>query len=75
MMIYTFILTLVMMNLLIALMGNTYEKVQSNYKSADATALAQMIFEIESLIYFLRRNRPAITGVQYLVFTTTSSVS
>jgi hypothetical protein len=47
--IYAFILPLIMMNLLIVLMGNTYEKVQSNFKSADATALASMLYEVESL--------------------------
>lgn len=45
--IFTFVLTLVMMNLLIALMGNAYERVQANNRAADAKALAYMLLEIE----------------------------
>jgi hypothetical protein len=42
---FSFIIPLVLMNLLIAIMSDSYARVQENSKSADSRALANMILE------------------------------
>ena len=44
---FTFFTSLVLMNLLIAIMSDSYERVQANAAAADARALAEMILEME----------------------------
>jgi len=51
-MIFTFFIPLLLMNLLIAIMSDTYSRVQSNAISSDARALAEMILEMEELYRF-----------------------
>ena len=51
---FTFIIPLTLMNLLIAIMGDAYNRVQENSKAADARALANMELEMEQLVYFFK---------------------
>ena len=48
--IFAFALPLVMMNMLIANMGSTYERVQNQYMAADAKGLVQLLLEVDKLI-------------------------
>lgn len=52
-------------------MGNTYAVVQFNFKSADATALATMLYEVESLFNKYRKTK-VVDEVLYIAFTKTS---
>ena len=52
--IFSFFIPLVLMNMLIAIMSNTYARVQSNSAAADARQLAEMIQEMEEVIYFFK---------------------
>lgn len=44
--------TIIMMNLLISIIGDTYDRVQQGIMVADLKQLAEMIIEIESLIFW-----------------------
>lgn len=44
---FSFIIPLVLMNLLIAIMSDSYARIQENSKAADARALADMEMEME----------------------------
>mmetsp|Transcript_14505 Transcript_14505/g.14597 ORF Transcript_14505/g.14597 Transcript_14505/m.14597 type:complete len:211 (+) Transcript_14505:2937-3569(+) len=50
----TMINVIVMMNLLVSILGDTFDKVQENLEIADFTALAEMILEIETLLFWKR---------------------
>lgn len=45
---------LVLFNLLIAIMGDTYDRVQTNAKCVDLQQQAELVLEIESLMYWKR---------------------
>jgi hypothetical protein len=51
-MLFTFFIPLTLMNMLIAIMSDTYSRVQANAISSDARALADMILEMEQLYRF-----------------------
>lgn len=51
-MIFTFFIPLLLMNMLIAIMSDTYSRVQANAIASDARALADMILEMEQLYRF-----------------------
>lgn len=46
---FSFLVPLVLMNMLIALMADSYTRVQSNAVAADARALAEMLLEMEEV--------------------------
>lgn len=47
---FSFLVPLVLMNMLIALMADSYTRVQSNAVAADARALADMLMEMEEVM-------------------------
>lgn len=51
--IFSFLIPLVLMNMLIALMSDSYSRVQTNAVAADAKALAEMEAEMEEVVSFL----------------------
>jgi WD40 repeat protein len=51
--------TMVMLNLIIAIMGDTYDRVQAGMEVADAKELTLLIIEIESIMFWQRINREA----------------
>jgi hypothetical protein len=51
-MLSTFFITLVMMNLLIAIMSDTYDRVINDITATDGWELNQMILELESLLFW-----------------------
>lgn len=50
---FSFLIPLVLMNMIIALMGDSYTRVQTNAIAADARALADMLFELEEVVHSL----------------------
>jgi hypothetical protein len=50
---FSFFIPLVLMNMLIALMSDSYARVQSNAASADARALAEMLQELEEVVNYI----------------------
>lgn len=48
--------TMVMLNLIVAIMGDTYDRVQTGMEVADAKELTQLIIEIESIMFWKRKN-------------------
>jgi hypothetical protein len=50
---------MVMLNLIIAIMGDTYDRVQAGMEVADAKELTLLIIEIESIMFWQRINREA----------------
>lgn len=52
--IFSFFIPLMLLNMLIAIMSDVYERVQSNVTSADARSLAEMILEMEELVYLFK---------------------
>lgn len=50
----TFINPLVLLNLLIAIMGDTYDRVQSGQEVADAKEISEMIIEAEAIMFWKR---------------------
>ena len=50
---FSFFIPLVLLNMLIALMADSYTRVQSNAVAADARALAEMELEMEEVVQFL----------------------
>lgn len=44
-----------MMNLLIAIMSEVVGKVQENSHAADSRSLAEMLHEVENIVYFFRQ--------------------
>jgi hypothetical protein len=57
--------TIVMMNLLISIIGDTFDRVQQGIAVADLKQLGFMIYEIESLMFW-RRNRKETVYMQRL---------
>ena len=54
------------MNMLIAIMSDSYARVQTNSAAADAKSLAEMLGEIEEITnYFLSIFRPSLTENKY----------
>ena len=53
-MIFSFFIPLVMMNLLIAIMSDSYARIQENAVVTDARSLAGMILETEQLVYYYK---------------------
>ena len=53
--IFAFMLTLLMMNLLIAIMSEIVGKVHENSQAADSRSLAEMLYEVENFVYFFRQ--------------------
>jgi len=53
-MIFSFFVPLTLMNMLIAIMSDAYERVQSNAQAADTKILADMILEMEELFRFFK---------------------
>ena len=51
---FSFFVTLIMMNLLIAIMSDSYERVQANSLAADARILASLILEMEEIYNYLQ---------------------
>ncbi len=49
---FSFFIPLVLLNMLIALMSDSYARVQTNAVAADCRALAQLELELEELVYF-----------------------
>jgi F0F1-type ATP synthase membrane subunit b/b' len=49
---FTFFIPLLLMNMLIAIMSDAYERVQSNAAAADARQLADMQLEYEEIVYY-----------------------
>lgn len=52
--IFAFLLTLLMMNLLIAIMSEIVGKVQENKLAADSRCLAKMLLDIENIVFFFK---------------------
>jgi len=52
--IFTFFIPLTLMNMLIAIMSDTYGRVQGSAMAADARALAEMALEMEQLLGYFR---------------------
>lgn len=50
----TFFNPLVLLNLLIAIMGDTYDRVQSGQEVADAKEISEMIIEAEAILFWKR---------------------
>lgn len=50
---FSFLVPLVLMNMLIAIMSDSYARVQSNSIAADARALAEMLEEMEEVFQFI----------------------
>ena len=50
--VFSFFIPLVLMNMLIALMSDSYTRVQTNAIAADCRALAELELELEELVYF-----------------------
>ena len=63
---FNFFIPLTLMNMLIAIMSDTYGRVQGNAKSADARALAEMELEMEQLAGYFR---PVESVYRYTIFT------
>ena len=55
--IYSLLIPIVLMNLLIAILSDAYERVQSQAKSADIKVLASLIQEVEIMLRCLRKYR------------------
>jgi len=75
---FTLFVPLLLMNMLIAIMSDAYERVQANAMSADYRSMAQMLQEMEEVMnYILHVFRPEAvkTKYQYLFFTTAGNVS
>jgi len=72
---FSFFIPLTLMNMLIAIMADAYERVQSNAISADAKQLAEMEHEYEELMrVLLLVFKPQVIkqNLQYLFFTRSS---
>lgn len=50
---FTFFIPLTLMNMLIAIMSDTYGRVQGNVQAADARAIAEMMLEMEQVARFV----------------------
>jgi uncharacterized membrane protein len=72
---FTFFIPLLLMNMLIAIMSDAYERVQANSAAADARSLADMELEYEELIYFFqtRFGTAKIDNLYSYIFFTKSS--
>ncbi len=75
---FLFFIPLVLMNMLIAIMSDAYERVQSNAQSADSKILADMILEMEELTRFFKNKFGS--GIddeakQYMIFSRTRESS
>lgn len=71
---FSFFVPLLLMNLLIAIMSDVYERVQSNVNSADARILAEMIFEMEELVKYYKESirKQSIEGEYKYIFYTSN---
>ncbi len=67
---YVFFITLVLMNLLIAIMSNTFANVQANIVSADLRILTKMLIEIEEIHAY---RQPVEDSLEYLFYTIAQS--
>ena len=67
---FSFVIPLVLMNLLIAIMSDSYARVQENAKAADARAMASMILEQEELYYLFKRIGGVVPDVHHYQFFT-----
>ena len=47
---FCFLIPLLLMNMMIAILSDSYERIQSNAVSADAKAMADMLLEIEQIV-------------------------
>ena len=50
--VFSFFIPLVLLNMLIAIMSDSYARVQNNAVAADCRALAELELELEELVYF-----------------------
>ena len=69
---FTFFTSLVLMNLLIAIMSDSYERVQANAAAADARSLADMILEMEQIVnyfYYYTNGGEDLSTYSYLFYT------
>ena len=67
---FSFFIPLVLMNMLIAIMGDSYSRVQENSIAADTRGLGSMLLEMEEVVHFLcRRLFPSLkTDTYYFCF-------
>ena len=68
----TFFLMLIMLNLIIAIMGDTYNRVQLNAASATYRELADLIFESD--LYMWRRRRIPKYYPDYILVSTSENL-
>ena len=68
----TAILTLILLNLVIAIMTDTFEKVMTSIDATDNRALCQMISQYENIL-FLNRKRGSPQYVYWVSYTAISS--
>jgi hypothetical protein len=67
MFIFIFFIPLILMNMLIAIIGNTYGRVQADIEAADCRNLANLLLEVEELFTVIKGNRQQ--EYSYLVLT------
>ena len=65
----TFIVPLVMMNLLIAIISDSYARIQANSVSANSRALAEMILEMEQITNLFKSAEAVKNEYFYLFYT------
>jgi hypothetical protein len=71
-MLFTFMIPLTMMNLLIAIMSDSYARVTENAVAADSRSLADMILETEQLVFYYKKyfNPDSVKSEFYFLFYT-----
>ncbi len=65
---FSFVITLVLMNLLIALMSDSYEYVQANAVAADSRLKIKNIYEIERIIILIKKRFTTIHSGNHYFF-------
>jgi hypothetical protein len=64
---YMAMITFFLMNLLLAVVGSTYEKVLSNVKAIDAQVVSYMVYEYETIVHRFFKSK-VIPGRSYITF-------
>ena len=71
-MIFSFLIPMVLMNMMIALMGDSYTRVQNNAIAADTRALCVMQLDLDEFIHLIKKIKrsPQVNATYYYCFHT-----
>lgn len=67
--VFTFFIPLLLMNMLIAIMSDSYARVQANIISANARSIASMVLEMEEIVHFFKPSEQKENSYYFLFFT------